>query len=62
MFTEGQYSSYRNYVTRAKTMHVKAGHEWTERLALMMMDATRSVTRGPWGVEADVHIGHPDLR
>ena len=45
-FKAGRYKSYPTYASKAKEMHIKAGHPWTDSHALAVRKATTSVLRG----------------
>ena len=46
MFKAGGYSSYKNYLFAAKAHDVRLGFVWTQSLAQLAMDCSRSVLRG----------------
>jgi hypothetical protein len=45
-FKRGGYRSFPNYLSAIKSVHVEAGHSWTEQLEGMGRWTTRSVLRG----------------
>ena len=45
-FKGASYDSFKNYVRRAKDVHVELGHEWTLQLQRLTAKAVRSVARG----------------
>jgi len=45
-FKEGSYKAYRMYLSKAKELHIIAGHEWSPLLELVSKRAIRSVLRG----------------
>ena len=45
-FKEGGYRSFRNFLSKAKEMHILAGHEWNDLLRTIARKATLSVERG----------------
>ena len=46
MAKRGGYRSWGNYLSRAKSQHVREGHHWTDQLELAFKEAKRSVERG----------------
>ena len=46
LFKAGAYKSYKNYLSRAKDMHLELGYTWTEALHRLGQRCTRSVLRG----------------
>jgi len=45
-FKEGSYKAYRSYLSKAKELHIMAGHDWTPLLDLVSRKAIQSVLRG----------------
>ena len=48
LFKEGGYRAFRSYLSKAKAMHVLAGHAWEVQLEMAFRKATLSVLRGLW--------------
>ena len=46
VFKKGRYRSIGNYLSVAKSMHIRAGHGLDEQLLMEMAAGRRSVTRG----------------
>ena len=49
LFKKGGYKSVKNYFSRVKDRHITNGHEWSEKLDLVMKKCARSVLRGLGG-------------